>query len=272
MNLNQLYKNQRGSEFWKFLSQWKYAAFSIQQKTEIDNILEDLMFKVKYNLDLIHQRLEKINYNFFNKKEARVHPTEDMEERIDLLSKYVEKAGLLPLSLRKFYTIVGGVDFMKKYSCTASYPVNNEYYLPDPIVIPFLSDDFLVYVKHDYSEENWGKEELVEYIYKRGISLAPDIYHKNNYSGGEPYCIKLSKNTVIDNYFPCASDGYDIDYAPNNLFEFEPNDWTFIYYLRDSFKSGGFPEMEDYKEKQSLKDKMKITEFVNYLKEGLKEI
>lgn len=272
MNLNELYKSQNGTEFWQYLGKWKYTSFSKQQKTEIDSILEDLMYKVKENFDLIYQRLENINYNFFDKEEARVQPTDDVEERLDLLSKYVAKGGLIPLSLRKFYTIVGGVDFMKKYNCTKSYPITNDNYLPDPAVIPYLSNDFLDYVKHDYSEDNWEKEELEEYIYKRGIPLAPDIYHKNNYSGGEPYSIKLSKHTVIDNFFPCSSDDNDINYAPNNLFGFESNNWTFIYYLRDLFHSGGFPEMEEYKEKQSKKDRKKINEFVNYLKEGLKEI
>ncbi len=260
MNLNKLYNTQNGTEFWKFLGEKKYASFSSQQKIEIDKILGDLMFKVKENFDLIHKRLESLNYNFFDKNKARIQPTDDLEKRLQLLSKYIDKGGAIPLSLKKFYTIVGGVDFMKEYSCPTSYPVNNEKNLPDPVVIPYLTDDFLEYIENNFSEEAWEKEELEAYIYQKGLPLAPDLYHKNNYSGGEPYCIRLSKNGVkIDDFFPWIEGAKSI-----NL--------TFIEYIRDSFKWGGFPEIGNHYEEQPTEEKIKVNEFVNYLKEGLKEI
>lgn len=260
MNLNKLYNIQNGIEFWNFLGEQKYSSFSSQQKIEVDEILGDLMFKVKENFDLIHKRLEYLNYNFFDKKEARIQPTDDLEKRLQLLSKYIEKGGLIPLSLKKFYTIVGGVDFMKDYYCPNSYPVNNEKILPDPVVIPYLTDDFLEYIEADFNETTWEKEELEEYIYPRGLPLAPDLYHKNNYSGGEPYCIRLSKNGVrIDDFFSWTEGAESVNV-------------TFIEYLRGSFKWGGFPEIGNDYEEQPIEEKRKVNEFVNYLKEGLKEI
>ncbi|MFK7983262.1 MAG: hypothetical protein AB8G86_24995 [Saprospiraceae bacterium] len=272
MNLNQLYKTQSGEEFWRFLGEWKYTSFSKQQKKEIDSILEDLMEKVKVNFDLIYERLKSLNYNFYNSKEARVLPTDDIEKRMNLLSKYVEKGGLIPLSLKKFYLIVGGVDFMKKYNCINSYPIYNEKFIPDPVVIPYLNDDFLDYIKSQYSEEHWGDKEALEYVYERGIPLAPDDLHKDNISGGEPYCIKLSKHTTIDNFFPWGFTEMEQDYQSNNLFGFEPNNQTFIEYLRYVFKWGGFSGIKYDIKKQNNTDKQKIIEFVNYLTADLKEI
>jgi len=64
---------------------------------------------------------------------------------------------------------------------------------------------------------------------KFGIIIAPDLYHKDNVSGGAPYSIEVPNRTI---------DGLLLN---------ERNETYFVNYLRMSFKYGGFPGMQWHK-------------------------
>jgi len=58
------------------------------------------------------------------------------------------------------------------------------------------------------------------------LPVAPDIYHKDNVSGGPPYSLILP-NSAVDGYL-----------------QEEWHQTTFVDYLRIVFQSGGFPGFE----------------------------
>jgi hypothetical protein len=108
----------------------------------------------------------------------------------------------VPLSLAAFYKIVGSVDLSGYYK---GLPVfSGGYFLPDPLVV-FPLDQMLL-------EYQGGP-----------ICIAPDAYHKADFSGGAPYEMALPD--------PCA-DGKLLN---------ERHDLFFVDYLRLAFRWGGFP-------------------------------
>ncbi len=68
----------------------------------------------------------------------------------------------------------------------------------------------------DYEEDNWYREQ-----YK--LDLAPDVYHKDDVSGGPAYCV-FAPDAGIDAFF-------------SN----EAHNTTFVDYLRIAFGHEGFP-------------------------------
>ena len=120
-----------------------------------------------------------------------------------------ECGGPLPISLRAWYEVVGGVSLM------GSHDVLNPEgeYTADPLVVAPLRE-ILVMV------ESLGDEGEMD------LMVAPDDFHKANISGGEPYSI-----TVPD----ARAD------AP---FKYEWHETTFVNYLRKAFEWGGFPGWE----------------------------
>jgi hypothetical protein len=74
------------------------------------------------------------------------------------------------------------------------------------------------------------------------LSLAPDRYHKANYSGGEPYGMRVP-DAAVDGVFTDA------------------NGLLFVDYLRLAFRWGGFPGWANYPDRPQLE--------LNYLAEDL---
>jgi len=56
------------------------------------------------------------------------------------------------------------------------------------------------------------------------LELAADVYHKDNISGGSAYALSITENPAVD-----------------SILLNEPNETTFINYLRICFDYGGFP-------------------------------
>ncbi|MGO9262401.1 MAG: DUF6745 domain-containing protein [Bryobacteraceae bacterium] len=140
---------------------------------------------------------------------AHVPPGPQTPEHLRQLD---ELAGPVPLSLAAFYEIVGSVDLMG-YHPAISPPDSRGYFLPDPLVIFPLDAMLLEY--DELSEANYGR-----------ITLAPDAYHKADFSGGAPYEMAL----------PDARADGELLNERHKLF--------FVDYLRLVFRHGGFPGYE----------------------------
>lgn len=97
----------------------------------------------------------------------------------------------------------------------------DEIVISDPLVIHMgeISPDFYDEWEVDEEEKATGKVE---------ITVAPDVHHKSNYSGGGGYSFELPNP---------AADAVLIDEAHNTMF---------VKYLRIVFEWGGFPGAREY--------------------------
>jgi hypothetical protein len=105
------------------------------------------------------------------------------------------------------------------------YETNEDFLweMADPIQICSL--DALVEMVTD----KYWNEDIHEYFDDEDfgtafLDLSADDFHKDNVSGGQAYAIQITKKTSVDSNFMN-----------------EPNDTTFINYLRICFEHCGFP-------------------------------
>jgi hypothetical protein len=138
---------------------------------------------------------------------AHVPPTPQVRKQIARVEKV---AGVLPLSLRVFYEVVGSVDWIGTHPTLA--PAASDI-CPDPLVV-FPIEDVL-------EEVEGGMEEG-----ESCITLAPDDLHKADTSGGDPYQVAVP------------------DFRADGELLNERHRLLFVDYLRLCFRLGGFPGYE----------------------------
>jgi hypothetical protein len=184
---------------------------------EADAVARETMLRVRSNVELLVQRLHSRGYKFGVYPDGsqpayhpgpHVPPVADTGDRITVLEGLI---GTIPLSLRVFWEIVGSVDFI------GYHPEWPEY--SDPLVVFPIEGTEAEYEDWKEACEEYGRKEVGDF----GIPIAPDVYHKDNVSGGPPYSIKVP-NSAID-----------------AKLEDERNETTFVDYLRVCFRCGGFP-------------------------------
>jgi hypothetical protein len=140
---------------------------------------------------------------------SRVHvpPERDSLQSIARLEK---AAGVLPLSVRAFYDVVGSVNLLGHHPSVAPRQGST---CPDPLV---------VYGVEDALSAAEGSEEDES----SAVVIAPDNLHKADASGGDPYEIAVPD---------LRADGELLN-ERHHLF--------FVAYLRLCFRLGGFPGYE----------------------------
>jgi hypothetical protein len=176
------------------------------------------MERVAVNIDRLIERLAARNYVFgvypdgeavpgFHAPRTRPHAGM-MPEALALY----EQVGPLPLSLRAFWHIVGEVNLVGRAPDDA-LPAYS-----DPLSVDGPSLELVVPADDPESGEETGSFYWI----------APDVLHKDNVSGGEPYAIRLPDT------------GFD---AP--LLD-EWHATTFVAYLRIAILEwGGFPGLSE---------------------------
>jgi len=178
-----------------------------------------LMERVAANVDQIIERLEARGYEFGRYPDGkpvpglrgvRIGPSEEMLAAIDTLAARV---GALPLSLRSFWQVVGEVTLVGR-DPEGGLPVYSDpLWLEGPdIALAELEDD-------------GGMEDGGDAFF---CPIAPDVFHKDNGSGGTPYTIAL----------------------PNGAFDARlEGEWRkldFVAYLRTAILDwGGFPGISE---------------------------
>ena len=176
---------------------------------------DEVMEKVRGNLEMLHDRLLSLGYRFANPDAALLSPDPDVDLHIGFLE---ESLGPVPRALASFYRVVGSVDF------TGGHPEWRGCAYPDPIVVGPVFDavsEAVEFLELESPQEYWGSENG---IFR--VPVAPDFYHKENVSGGMCYGIEVPN--VKDN--------------PALLEEWHQT--TFVGYLRVCFEWGGFPGLE----------------------------
>lgn len=224
MTLYDRYLNGQTEQVYKEIFALGQDAFLPIYLTDIENVLTETFQRVAYNLDVIYKELKEINYLFKtnpeNNFEKPLHkPIPETEFLIQQLDNAVKPFGYVPLSMKYFYKIVGGVNFVWDYETNEDFM----WEMADPIQIVSL-DAVVETVTDEYWEEDIQQYVDDENFGNAFLDLAADDLHKDNVSGGQAYAIQITKEPSIDSNFMN-----------------EPNDTTFINYLRICFENCGFP-------------------------------
>ena len=229
MKLYQRYINGQEQEVYDELIELGDSIFEEIYISEVETILLEIFQRVRFNLEIIYDELENIGYLFKTKYECNSDkpfhkPLPKTQEFLKKLEDRTSPFGHIPLSIKYFYSLVGGVNFCWDYE------VNKEvkWLGSDPIQIISL-DDIYNYILDEYWEETMS-DYLEDPEYKCAFfEISEDYLHKDNISGGMGYAIKLTKKKSLD----------------SELLH-ESNNTTFINYLRICFANCGFSKREEY--------------------------
>ncbi|WP_109438672.1 hypothetical protein [Aquimarina sp. AU119] len=224
MNLHERYLNGETKAVYDDIYKLGSNAFDDSHIKEIEKVMKETFERVLFNLNIIYKELIEIGYLFktdfeFNFEKPLHLPLENTEWLIKELEFAVKDFGFVPISLKYFYQIVGGVNFIWDFETNDKFI----WEMADPIQISSL--DSLV---EEVTSEYW-KEDIQRYADDDEfgcafLNLSADNLHKDNVSGGQPYAIEITRKPTIDAKFMN-----------------EPNETSFINYLRICFDNCGFP-------------------------------
>lgn len=212
--------------------------------TDASAVARETMRRVRTNIELLIPRLETLGYQFGIWEDGK--PVELYSGPLRLpsaatpegIAQVEQELGPLPLSLWAFAEVIGTVDFCGHHPEWAS-----KYGPLDPLVVevPFDKPDYVKYVLDtvredaEHAQEEGEEGELF-------IVISPDIYHKDNISGGMPYEIALNVPAAdgpVERLDPRAV-SYNERIVP----------FLFISYLRICLRWGGFPAFADIIEQE----------------------
>ena len=223
MTLYSRYINGETEQVYKDIYALGQDAFLPNKFPDIEMVLTETFQRVAYNLEIIYTELKHINYTFWKNElgseEALLKPPAETDKLIDTLEQAINPFGYLPLSLKMFYKIVGSCNFVWDYRQDKAIMwemADAIQIAPLTYCVSEVTDKYWLQQAKEYMEdEDFGFTFLV---------LAADDLHKDNVSGGPPYSLEITKQPSIDGNF--------IN---------EPNNTTFINYLRICFEYCGFP-------------------------------
>ncbi|MBK8673196.1 MAG: hypothetical protein IPN93_09460 [Bacteroidetes bacterium] len=226
MTLYDKYINGQTKQVYQEIYELGQEAFLPTNLNEIEKVLTETFERVAFNLDIIYKELIEIGYLFKtnpeNNFEKPLHkPLKNTPFLLEKLDIAVKPFGYVPLTLKYFYKIVGGVNFIWDFESNDDYM----WKMADPIQISSI--DALV----ETVEEEWWQEDMKQYMDDENygiafLDLAADDLHKDNISGSQGYAIQITKEPSIESNFLN-----------------EPNDTTFVNYLRICFENCGFPSI-----------------------------
>jgi hypothetical protein len=184
----------------------------------------ETMERVRRNCERIVNRLRSLGCQFGRYPDGRDRsftfgplrpPDGDSEGDLRRLEQAV---GPLPISLVAFWQQVGSVDLV---GWLPGWPTSL-----DPLVVERPATGVSELADMEFQLETHGHFEA---------SLAPDVFHKHNVSGGAPYAVKLP------------------DPAADFILRNEPHGVLFVQYLRLAIlRFGGFPGLEGRTEELSV--------------------
>jgi len=200
-------------------------------REEVLEVAAEMMSRVARNADLLSERLRAAGWTAFTGN-LRTRPYSDRVKIFERIESLTE--GPVPPSLRAFWSIVGGIDWVWDYIKDEARP-DLGVGLPMDEMDPLYVDDASA-VNHVFeyweAQRNQPDPDLVDPFV---LDLAPDHYHKANISGGAPYAVELP-------FF-----GVDPPFAN------EAHRLSFVDYLRLSFRWAGFPGLEAHGEREDVR-------------------
>ncbi len=218
-------------EVWRMLR--SFEAIEGDLREEADAVARETMQRVAHNVDLLASRLQARGWRAFTGRPRTPPGANDSEifAEIERITKCP-----LPPSLRAFWEIVGGVDFVWDYNTEEEPPSLSpdlshiELYSLDPLYVdaPAVVEDLL---------EEWqetAQETHPELLDPFALDLAPDYLHKADISGGAPYGFELPAR------------------GADPVFVNEEHLLPFVDYLRLNLKWGGFSRLERHADDEAV--------------------
>ena len=192
-------------------------------RLEVAAVARSTMRRVRTNVELVTARLRESGYPFDPSMPPWSPPASDVEDDV----RRIEEAagGLVPASLRAFWTIVGEVHWKHAEGQEIDDPRwgrDLKLAEADPLYV-------LSAANACSSVDEWQdrlQEHHAEVVGLLKLDLAPDYLHKANISGGAPYTITVPSDTA------------------DAMFENEEHELPFVDYLRLCFEWGGFPRLQ----------------------------
>jgi hypothetical protein len=206
-------------------------------------VAAETMTRVRRNVEAVRDRLAEAGYRFHvADEEVHVPPTSDTPAELD---EFETVHGLLPLSLRAFYEVVGTVDLCQAWDQLVHWRGDEERAGIDDLLLAGEYDPLVVRAL-PLAPGPWVVRA------DGGWFFAPDEFHKANYSGGDNYHVLL----------PDAGADFQIDGM------YDIDEW-FVDHLRAVFAGGGFRGRCDFDEERAWK-MVPDLELFRVLAEGLR--
>lgn len=226
MNLYERYVSGDTITVYAEIASLREEAFNAVYYGDVVAVLEETFKRTSYNLSVIYEALLRDNYHFkeqikYNFDHPLLKPLPNVEELLNTLDEAVKPFGFVPLSIKTFYRVVGSCNFAWDYTTNKNFRWN----MADPIQVVSL-DDVVTSVTDKYWHDdirNYVEDENFGCAF---LELSADDLHKDNVSGGAPYSLEITKRPSVDSHFLN-----------------EPNNTTFINYLRICMEHCGFPGM-----------------------------
>lgn len=174
--------------------------------------VEERVDKIGVRLSELKARLEKLGYSFRMPEQTLPGPVPNVDEALDRLWREV---GPVPLALDLFYRRVGSVNF------TGEHPSWEGCAYPDPLVV--------LPIRSALQELDTYLSDRQNYRHAFGsyrVPIAPDYCGKEDESGGMWSGIALP------------------DATEDPLLLEEWHDTTFLGYIENAIRWGGFPGLE----------------------------
>jgi hypothetical protein len=168
-------------------------------------IARKTMQRIAVNLQRLVDRLGKAGFEFVN--DPITPPSANIGSAVESIESIV---GPIPLSLRAWWEVIGGVDFRARHLSLCWYS--------DALVV-YSGDHGL------WQAKEWEATCEIDGIEETGpfeFVIAPDCLHKDDISGGDPYRM-----------LPSAS--------MDAVLRGEPHHCLFIEYIRICLASAGYP-------------------------------
>jgi hypothetical protein len=203
-----------------------HEAISGALREEALALASETMQRVARSVDVIAQRLAARGWKALSGALRAAPRAEDVQ----VLASVESVTGApLPPSLRGFWEVVGGIDFIWDYNDNDEAPdfgVGLALAQMDP-----LSIEPAMAAPHFFEEWQEGRSSIdADLDEPCTLHLAPDWLHKANLSGGEPYGIEL----------PFL--------GADPVLVGEEHALPFVDYLRLALRWGGFPRLERHAE------------------------
>jgi len=203
-------------------------------------VAKETMSRVARGADVLAERLAALGWVPLY-GELRTRPRAEDRE---VMRRIEEVTGApLPLSLRAFWEVVVGINFVWDYESGGAPDLGVD--LPMEEMDPLCVDPpgVVTYLFEEWEEQRSGVDP--EFADPFNLDLAPDYLHKANISGGGPYGIEL----------PFL--------GADPVFANEAHELPFVDYLRLCFRWAGFPRLERHA------DRPDVREFLQVMSKGL---
>lgn len=206
-------------EVWKELRAYKSIEGELLE--EAVPVANETMKRVARNADLLAERLSNRGWKPLYGS-LRTAPQSEDAEIIERIEEFTGER--LPVSLRAFWEIVGGINFIWDFQSGEPPDLGDDLVMEDPLCV-----DSPQIVAYEIEEWESQREDMDPDDWEPvSVTLAPDYLHKANISGADAYAIILPFKGV------------------DPIFANEEHNLPFVDYLRLCFKFGGFPRLERY--------------------------